>query len=68
MKEYNTVKEKIESHFIVKHNVIFEQVKFNLSKQPKGKQVSDNVITDLYCLAEYCESGILRTISSEIEL
>lgn len=29
-KDYNTVKEKFESQFVVKRNVIFERAKFNL--------------------------------------
>ena len=58
-KQYNVVKGKFEAHFVVKRNVIFERAKFNLRSQQDGESV-DNFITDLYCLAEYCEFGTLR--------
>ena len=53
------MKGKFEAHFVVKRNVIFERDKFNLRSQQDGESV-DNFITDLYCLAEYCEFGTLR--------
>lgn len=53
------VKGKFEAHFVVKRNVIFERAIFNLRSQQDGESV-DNFITDLYCLAEYCEFGTLR--------
>ena len=58
-KQYNVVKGKFEAHFMVKRNVIFERDKFNLRSQHGGESV-DNFITDLYCLAKYCEFGTLR--------
>ena len=58
-KQYSVVKGKFEVHFVVKRNVIFERAKFNLRSQQDGESV-DNFITDLYCLAEYCEFGTLR--------
>ena len=58
-KDYNTVKEKFESHFVVKRNVIFERAKFNLRSQKENESV-DNFVTDLYCVAEYCEFGTLK--------
>ena len=58
-KQYNVVKGKFEVHFVVKGNVIFERAKFNLRSQQDGESV-DNFITDLYYLAEYCESGTRR--------
>ena len=62
-KQYNVVKGKFEAHFVVKGNVTFERAKFNLRSQQDGESV-DKFITDLYCLAEYCEFG---TITSVIE-
>ena len=50
-KQYDIDKGKFESHFVVKRNVIFEQVKFNLRSQNDNESV-DTFITDLYCLAE----------------
>ena len=35
------------------------QAKFNLRSQKENEPV-DNFITDLYCLAEYCEFGTLK--------
>ena len=58
-KQYNTVKAKFESHFVVKNNVIFERAKFNLRSQKDNESV-DSFITDLYCLAQYCEFRTLR--------
>ena len=58
-KQYNVVRGKFEAHFVVKRNVIFQRAKFNLKSQQDG-EAEDNFITDLYCLAEYCEFGSLR--------
>ncbi|KAL9984704.1 hypothetical protein ACROYT_G007030 [Oculina patagonica] len=58
-KQYHIVKGKFEAHFVVKRNVVFERAKFNQRSQQDGESV-DNFITDLYCLAEYCEFGTLR--------
>ena len=58
-KQYNVLKAKFEAHFVVKRNVIFERAKFSLRSQQDGESV-DNFITDLYCLAKYCEFGTLR--------
>ena len=43
----------------MKRNVIFERAKFNLRSQNDNESV-DTFITDLHCLAEYCEFGILK--------
>ena len=58
-KQYSVVKGKFEAHFVVKRNIIFERTKFNLRSQQDGESV-DNFITDLYCLAEYCEFGTVK--------
>ena len=52
MKSYETVQNRFENHFIAKRNVIFEKVKSSSS-------VEDS-ITDLHCLAKYCEFGVLK--------
>lgn len=36
---YNTVKEKLEGHFVVRRNVIFERAKFNQKQQEQGETV-----------------------------
>ena len=51
---YDVVKEKFDSHFIVKRNVIYERVKFNKRVQREGES-EDAFVTDLFCLAENCE-------------
>ena len=58
-KQYDSVKGKFESHFVVKRNVIFEGANFNLRSQNDNESV-DTFITDLHCLAEYCEFGTLK--------
>ena len=52
--QYEQVKNRFESHFIVKRNIIFERAKFNLRSQQEGESV-ETFITDLHYLAELCE-------------
>ena len=56
---YKTVKERFDTHFIQRRNVIFERAKFNSRKQEAGESV-DDFITDLHCLARYCNYGNLH--------
>ena len=58
-KVYNTVKTKLEQHFVKKRNVIFERAKFNSRVQQQGESV-DSFITSLHCLVEHCQYGNLR--------
>ena len=58
-KKYDTVKSKLEGHFIIKRNVIFERAKFNLRFQKENGSV-DNFITDLFTLAQHCNHGTLH--------
>ena len=57
-KKYDKVKEKFDCHFIVRRNVIFERAKFNMRVQSETEPV-ESFITDLHCLAKYCEYGEL---------
>ena len=57
--KYSVVRDKFESHFVKRRNVIFERVKFNSRKQLQDETV-DSFITDLFCLAEHCAYGQLR--------
>ena len=57
-KEYNVVKDRFNSHFVRKRNVIYERAKFNMRKQ-EGESV-DAFVTDLYALAEHCLYGQLH--------
>lgn len=56
---YNTVKEKLERHFVVRRNIIFERAKFNQRQQEQGETV-DSFITALHCLSEHCGYGQLH--------
>ena len=53
LESYKTVKERFDTHFIQRRNIIFERAKFNSRKQEPGESV-DDFITDLHCLARYC--------------
>lgn len=57
-KNYDTVVEKFERHFVRKSDVIFECAKFNQCKQEEGESV-DDFVTALYCLLEHCQYGEL---------
>ena len=58
-KDYNTVKSKFDSHFIVRRNTIYERAKFNKRSQVAGESV-DTFITSLHALAEHCNYGQLK--------
>ena len=58
-KSYKTVKEKLDKHFVIKRNVIYERAKFNMRMQRNGEPVG-NFITDLFSLAEHCGFGDLH--------
>lgn len=50
--EYNSVRAKLEAHFVVRRNVIFERAKFNQRHQEVGESAK-GFITALHCLAEH---------------
>lgn len=56
---YATVKQKLDSYFSLKKNVVFERYKFNSRVQEPGESV-DSFVTALYTLAETCEYGMIR--------
>ena len=58
-KKYDNAKSKLEEHFIIKRNVIFERAKLDLRFQKENESV-DNFITDLFLLAEHCNYGNLH--------
>ena len=58
-KVYETVKEKFDSYFVKRRNVIFERAKFNRRCQKQDESV-DSFITALHGLAEKCNFGTLR--------
>ena len=59
VKKYSTVEDKFDAHFVKWRNIIFERAKFNRRKQEPGESV-DSFITDLHCLARYCNDGNLH--------
>ena len=59
-KVYETMKIKLESHFVKRRNVIFERCKFNQRKQEEGESV-DSFITALHGLGEHCNYAALRS-------
>ena len=52
-KNYDTVKTKLEGHFVKHKDVIYEHVRFNLWQQKEDESV-DSFVTSLHCLAEHC--------------
>lgn len=50
--EYDTVKQRLDAHFVARRNVIFERAKFNQRQQEMGES-ADSFITALHCLAEH---------------
>ena len=57
--KYDTVVSKMDEHFKVRRNVIFERARFNRRCQKEGESI-EQYITALYDLAEFCEYGTLR--------
>ena len=58
-RSYKTVSEKFTSHFVKKHNVIYERARFNMRRQEEGEPVNA-FVTDLYSLAEHCDFNDLH--------
>ena len=52
-KSYDTVKTKLEQHFVKRKNLIYERARFNQRRQEEGESV-DSFVTSLHCLAEHC--------------
>ena len=59
LNDYATVKTKLDAHFVVRRNVIFERAKFNQRQQEAGESV-ESFITALHCLSEHCGYGQLH--------
>ena len=56
---YDTVKQKFQEYFNVRHNVIYERAKCNLRKQEVSESV-DDYLTSLHTLVETCNYGNQR--------
>ena len=52
-KKYSVMKDKFESYFVKRKNIIYQRVNFNAREQEDGESV-DTFITSLYSLAEKC--------------
>lgn len=59
LKSYSTVKDKLNSHFLPKTNVIFERARFNQRVQQLGEP-AEQFINDLHKLAETCKFKTLK--------
>ena len=59
LKEYKTIKEKFDSYFVVRRNIIYERAKFNRRVQNDNESVEE-FINSLHVLAEYCDYGDLH--------
>ena len=59
MKEYSSVRQKLNGFFQVRKNVIFERAKFNRRSQLAG-ETADQFIASLYNLAENCSYAELK--------
>lgn len=57
--DYETVKRRLDAHFVARRNIIFERAKFNQRQQETGESV-DSFHTALHCLAEHCGYGTLH--------
>ena len=57
--DYTTVKEKFETYFVVKKNIIYERAKFNSRVQEDNESVSE-FIMHLLKLAEHCDFQALK--------
>ena len=58
-KKYGKVIEKLDDHFKVQRNVIFERARFNKRSQLEGES-AEEYITTLYSLIETCNYGELK--------
>ena len=58
-RSYKTVSEKFTSHFVKKHNVIYERARLNMRQQEEEEPV-DAFVTDVYSLAEHCDFNDLH--------
>ena len=57
--DYTTVKEKFETYFVVKKNIIYERAKFNSRVQEDNESVSE-FIMHLHKLAKHCDFQALK--------
>ena len=58
-KKYSKVMEKLDEHFKVRRNLIFERAWFNKRDQHEGES-AEEYITALYSLVETCDYGALK--------
>ena len=58
-KKYSEVVAKLDAHFKVRRNVIFERARFNNPNQRENES-AEEYITVLYSLVETCDYGIMK--------
>lgn len=56
---FDAIKQKFNTYFSLKRNIIFERYKFN-SRVQQAEEPVDLFITALYTLAETCDYGTLK--------
>ena len=56
--EYEEVMRKLDKHFQVRRNVIFERARFNRRDQLDG-ETAEKYTTELYSLVEHCDYGTM---------
>ena len=57
-KEFDTVLQKFDDHFVIEKNAIFERAKFNMRCQKRGEPTELFIMT-LHKLSEFCNYGLL---------
>ena len=58
-KDYDTVREKFDGHFVLRRNVIYETCVFRM-RQQRADEPAEEFFTALYSLSEYCGFGDRR--------
>ena len=64
-KKYKTVKNKFDSHFVKRKNIIYERAVFNRRKQEESESI-DTFITALYTPSEHCNYGALKDSGDDL--
>ena len=52
-KSYTTIRDKFQSFFVKRINIVYEWGRFNLRHQEEGESAA-SFISDVYALAEHC--------------
>ena len=58
-KLYATVRDKFETYFVKKRNIVFDRVRCFQRRQEEGEPVA-SFVDDIHALAKYCNFGALH--------